>query len=392
MNIACISHYSPLYKNKSNAWMQDFYSSVDNFADIKNVYFFHISYEKQKEIEINKVELNKNTTDISIIIPRKYKILRKLNTFDKKFISIINKVVMGFLSQNKIEFDIIHVNTLYYAFFIDIFKSNSDTGRFFLHLHENNKLLNNILNKRKYSSINFIGKYDYVIRQTASEINVVKKYNNRILYLPNAFDDSNFHYAEKRADNEKITILSIGYLRNTKNYKLSLEVVKNIMNKGYDVNYNIIGSGPELKTLRKYAKKVGMDNIVTFHGYQNKEDIQKFFKNSDLLLNTSYFESFGNVFLEALKTGTPIVTCAKGGPEYIFKWASNNMYLGEHTETNIEKISEAVIKVVKVKQGIIDMRKVSQIVSHRFSSERFLNDLIDIGKNGEKNVNEWWKN
>ncbi|WHX40384.1 glycosyltransferase family 4 protein [Mesobacillus sp. AQ2] len=392
MNIACISHYSPLYKNKSNAWMLDFYSSAYTFTDIENIYFFHVSFRNQSKIMITKMQLNKKMTDVSIILPLKYKFFRLFNITDKKFISIINREIKEFLTVNKIHLEIVHVNTLYYAFFVESFKEYSNTCKFFLHLHENKYLLNKVLNKSKYSSVNYIDKYDYIIRQTPTEIENVKKYNRNMIFLPNAFDESFFNYADKD-NNETICILSIGYLRKTKNYILALDVIKFLISKGYDVKYNIIGSGPELKKLVKYTKKNNIQDAVIFHGFQNKEEIQKSLIKSDLLLNTSYYESFGNVLLEALTTGTPVVTCAEGGPEYLFKWSSNNIYLGEYVSANVDKISEAIIKVIedKDKNRITGMKKTSQTVRQRFSSKRFLSDLINIRQNGYKVVKEWWK-
>lgn len=392
MNIACISHYSPLLNNSSNSWMRDFYSSINDIDEINFVYFFYIRFTNKNKITINKTTLSEKIIDISIQIPIHYKFLRLINILDEKFTQVITNEIRSYLNKHHIKINFVHVNTLYYAFIIEAFENQAGSTErvIYLHLHENKNLLQKLLDRNKYSSIKYIKEYDYVIRQTPVAIDNLIKINSSMLYLPNSFDDSYFNFKyKKKITTTGITILSIGYLRKTKNYKKTIDVIKILVDRDYDVKLNIVGSGPELSRLMKYVKRKKLENNVKFLGYQIKGSINALLSDCDLLLNTSDFESFGNVFLESLATGTPIVTCAKGGPEYLFRWAYNNsIYIGEYTySAQTEELSEAVIKVLKRKD--CDMYKTSSLVRTEFSSEKFLKTLFK--KEGYSKT-DWWKN
>jgi glycosyltransferase involved in cell wall biosynthesis len=56
---------------------------------------------------------------------------------------------------------------------------------------------------------------------------------------------------------------------------------------------------------------------VEFVGSVSRNDILSFFEKSKFLLNTSRYEGFSNTFLEAMMTGTPIITTENVNPDGI---------------------------------------------------------------------------
>lgn len=392
MNIACVSHYSPLINNNSNSWMLDFYSNINALNEISTVYFFHIKFKSQKGITVTQTKTDKKIIDISINIPIFYKLLRKFYWSDTKFITIVNKKLNDFLNENQIKIEIIHVNTLYYSFVIDKFKEYYPHSKYFLHLHENTDLLDEVIKKSKYKAVNYIGRYDYLIRQTPVNINTIKKYNKNIIFLPNAFNHNLFKKVNLKTETntKQLSIISIGYLKETKNYKLAIDTIKRLIDTGYSVKYHIVGSGPEDKNLKKYVKKIGLNNIVIFHGYQSKEKVQRYLRSSHILINTSYFESFGNAIIEAITSEIPVVTCAKGGPEYLFKWANERYFIGHFTAPDKNQLYKAIIDIYTNKNTSKLMEESSAIVKQKFSSEKFINDLIQISKFDSFEIKEWW--
>lgn len=79
----------------------------------------------------------------------------------------------------------------------------------------------------------------------------------------------------------------------------------------------IIGKGPEQRKLEKLAKKIGpasggKDKVI-FLGHINYDDLPKYYSAADVFVRASRSEGFGNVFLESLACGTPIIGTATGG-------------------------------------------------------------------------------
>ena len=73
----------------------------------------------------------------------------------------------------------------------------------------------------------------------------------------------------------------------------------------------IIGKGSEEGKLKRLAKKI-KDKVI-FLGHIQYNDLPKYYSIADVFVRASRSEGFGNVFLEALACGTPIIGTATGG-------------------------------------------------------------------------------
>jgi len=78
----------------------------------------------------------------------------------------------------------------------------------------------------------------------------------------------------------------------------------------------IFGEGPLENELRAYARQAGIGDAVLFPGYVN--DPQACYAVADLFVLSSTSEGFGNVLVEAMEAGIPVVsTDAPHGPREI---------------------------------------------------------------------------
>jgi glycosyltransferase involved in cell wall biosynthesis len=80
----------------------------------------------------------------------------------------------------------------------------------------------------------------------------------------------------------------------------------------------ILGEGPERATLENLARKVGIADRVLFPGFQG--NIAAWLASADLFVCSSTREGFGNVLVEALAAGVPVVsTDCPFGPREILR-------------------------------------------------------------------------
>jgi glycosyltransferase involved in cell wall biosynthesis len=78
----------------------------------------------------------------------------------------------------------------------------------------------------------------------------------------------------------------------------------------------VIGVGPESRTLKNTAKKLGVANWVVFAGHQ--ADVAPYYTLANLMVLPSHTEGSPNVLLEAMAAGLPIIATAVGGvPEMV---------------------------------------------------------------------------
>lgn len=79
----------------------------------------------------------------------------------------------------------------------------------------------------------------------------------------------------------------------------------------------LVGGGELLPALVQYAKDVGVAEHVVFCGYQDNP--YKYMREADVFVLSSKFEGFGNVIVEAMALGVPVVAsdCPSGPSEII---------------------------------------------------------------------------
>jgi glycosyltransferase involved in cell wall biosynthesis len=79
----------------------------------------------------------------------------------------------------------------------------------------------------------------------------------------------------------------------------------------------ILGEGPERAALEGLARTLGIERDVTFLGF--REDPYRFMAAGDVFVLSSLYEGFGNVVVEAMACGLPVVStdCPHGPSEII---------------------------------------------------------------------------
>ncbi|EOW9528140.1 glycosyltransferase family 4 protein [Bacillus cytotoxicus] len=94
---------------------------------------------------------------------------------------------------------------------------------------------------------------------------------------------------------------------------LQLLMQTTIKERNNDIHWMITGDGPLATELQKNAPS----NHVTFTGYLQGADLAETYACSDLMIFPSATETFGNVALESLACGTPVIGANAGGVKNI---------------------------------------------------------------------------
>ena len=115
-------------------------------------------------------------------------------------------------------------------------------------------------------------------------------------------------------------ILSVGNLKAVKNQALLIRAFARLASP--NATLMILGEGALRPELERLATELGVGNRVILPGFQS--DPTPFYETANLFVLSSDYEGFGNVIVEALATGTPVVsTDCPSGPSEILeggKW------------------------------------------------------------------------
>ena len=120
----------------------------------------------------------------------------------------------------------------------------------------------------------------------------------------------------ERGDVSALRLLSVGRLTPQKRHDVALAALAQLRSSGCPADLEILGVGPMEGALRSLADRLGVRAHVTFAGFV--DDPSARYRAADVFVLTSDFEGFGNVLVEAIAHGLPVVsTDAPHGPAFI---------------------------------------------------------------------------
>jgi colanic acid/amylovoran biosynthesis glycosyltransferase len=112
-----------------------------------------------------------------------------------------------------------------------------------------------------------------------------------------------------------LRLLSVGRLVEEKGYVFSLKAVSQLRG---DVEYCIIGDGPDREKLIRLIGELGLEQRVKLLGNRTREDVFEAMARSDIHLCPSLRESFGVANMEASFFQLPVLASRVGGvPEVV---------------------------------------------------------------------------
>lgn len=126
-------------------------------------------------------------------------------------------------------------------------------------------------------------------------------------------------------------LVAAGRLAGVKNYPLLIEAVAQLTGR-MRASLWILGDGPDRSRLEALARERGVGSVVQFLGFQPNPF--RFIVAADVFVLTSTYEGFGNVLIEAMACGTPVVATRSPGTVEIIKDGETGL-LVEHDARSI---------------------------------------------------------
>lgn len=113
---------------------------------------------------------------------------------------------------------------------------------------------------------------------------------------------------EKFGMKDKLMILYVGRISNEKNISILISSYRHLKNIYSDlIGLTVVGDGPLLEELKK-----GNEDI-NFTGYLKGQELADAYRAADIFAFPSTTETLGNVVLEAMASGVPVVGPSSGG-------------------------------------------------------------------------------
>ena len=160
---------------------------------------------------------------------------------------------------------------------------------------------------------------------------------------------------ENKGTSEKpFNIITAGRLRFEKDFSTLIKAFSLLPDKE-NVRLTIYGEGPEREKLNRLIKDLSLEEHVSMPGFSN--DINTCFRASDLFILSSIWEGFGNVIVEAMAAGCPVIaTDCRSGPREILEDGKYGYLtcVGDYTEIAgyIELVRAGEIEKFNTKKAV----------------------------------------
>ena len=179
------------------------------------------------------------------------------------------------------------------------------------------------------------------------------------VYIPNVIEK----IPEKVASLNNKRLISVGRLSPEKGFMDLLKLYV-LLHKDYpDWTLDIIGDGVERDKLDKFIKEHKLEDVVTLHGFRDKDYIDKLLHSSSVYLLTSYTESFGIVLIEAMSHGVPCIAfdSAEGARELIQSGKNGYLIKNRSYTAFLKKVEDLIeSKEERKKIGKVSREGVKQ--------------------------------
>jgi len=144
-------------------------------------------------------------------------------------------------------------------------------------------------------------------------VELLNRRTGRPTFLMQRGVDTEFFSPEKRTRCDgQLVIGYVGRLSPEKSVRTLRDVEQALLAAGIDnFRITITGDGHEQEWLRAHLQHVELTGVL------RGEALARAYANLDIFAFPSHTDTYGNVVLEALASGVPVVVTASGGPKYL---------------------------------------------------------------------------
>jgi glycosyltransferase involved in cell wall biosynthesis len=201
----------------------------------------------------------------------------------------------------------------------------------------------------------------------------------RVRVIPIGVQGSLFRPAASCGPRDSNQILYVGFINFNKGIDILLKSMRLLAARCPEVNLVLVGGSFYRDTrlqeerLRRLAGDLGLGARVVFAGPRSPEEVARYMRNSALLVLPSRAESFGAVLVEALASGTPVVSTLCGGPEDI---VTNEV--GTLVPPGDECVLADALEQVLRDRDRYDPEKLRKYALDRFAWEIVARSTVDV--------------
>jgi phosphatidylinositol alpha 1,6-mannosyltransferase len=152
--------------------------------------------------------------------------------------------------------------------------------------------------------------------------------------MQRGIDTDMFSPARRRRGDSRFVIGFVGRLSPEKNVRLFARIEQSLRDSGVrDYRLLIVGDGSERSWLQQNLKQADLPGVLS------GAPLAEAYASMDTFVFPSETDTFGNVVLEAMASGVPVVVSKEGGPKFLVQ-SRKNGYIADDYEGFVEALMD----------------------------------------------------
>ena len=223
-----------------------------------------------------------------------------------------------------------------------------------------------------------------VIAPSSVIVNLLEKYGvqNKISIIPTGIDSKQFTYGHPENFKSKYNIpadkkllLNVSRVAFEKNMGVLIEMLQLVKNEIPDIHLIIAGEGPAKQSYIQLAKKLGLDEDISFVGYLDRAtELVDCYHSADLFVFSSKTETQGLVLLEAMAAGTPVVSVAEMGTRDVLKGCA----AAKITTGEAKDFADKVISILKNQETLKTLKSEAKPYAATWDSTTLAKKMLEF--------------
>ena len=165
----------------------------------------------------------------------------------------------------------------------------------------------------------------------------------------------------------------VGKLLHSKGFDRMIRIQKRLLDEGYNTHFYALGEGRQRAELEALVSELGLENSVTFLGYQTNP--YKYVAKCNLFVCASLAEGFSTAATEALIVGTPVCTVEVSGMKEML--GENNEW-GVVTENDEEALYQGIKQLLDDPVLLAHYKEKAAERGKMFSTENTVKTVEDM--------------
>jgi glycosyltransferase involved in cell wall biosynthesis len=157
------------------------------------------------------------------------------------------------------------------------------------------------------------------------------------------------------AEWQRPVIVAAGRLAEAKNYPLLVEALA-ILRQRVPARLFVLGQGAEAGAILDRAAALGLRDAVVLCGFQPNP--WKYIARADVFALTSRYEGFGNVLVEAMACGVPVVATRSAGTSDIVRDGVDGVLVDRHESAAVAAALERILSDDRLRRRMGDEARI----------------------------------